>query len=1027
MEALARFAVRRPVAVTVLAAAVVLLGLVAAGRLPVDLLPDLESPTVVVSLRAGDRPPLEMERLYGEQLERRLFTVQGIRDVTQVARTGRVVATVTFSWDTDMDLALVEVQKAVGPLEADPEVDELIVRRFDPRQAPILEVGMLAAGEDGPGLVELRRLARRQVAPALERLPGVAEVRVLGGREPEVRVEVDPYRMESWDLDLGTIGSRLRSANVDIDAGTLEEGDTVYVVRGISRFRDLDDLRRVVLAFRSDASGRRVAVRLRDVARVRWGEKEITHLVRVNGREGVALQVYKEAGANTVAVSREVHRALGRARKDLPRVRLVAVADEADYVQRAIRDVETAALVGILLAVLVLVVFLRSAAPTLLVSAAVPVSLLATLFLMGLAGESLNVMTLGGLALGAGMLVDNAIVVVEAIWRRLAAGAEPTEAAARGTGEVAGAIVASTLTTCVVFVPIFFVRGFAARLVGGLAFTVVVSLLASLGAAVLLVPALARWFLPRGRARGVDPGAAAVTRVVDRLLARPLVVVAIAVVLSGASVLVLRSLGTELLPPADPAQFSARLVGPPAQGVRATARAVEVLEGILRQAAGKNLAGTLAEVGRVPEDDRLVREEQAEENTARLVARLVPDGPRAREVIAAAAPAVARLAGQHVGWELGGSGISRTLGTSGPPIVVEVSGLSLPEIRRTAARLAEALAARDELWNVRSSLEGGPPEILVRLDPGLADALGVSLRQVTDTLAAALDGKQVTTFVEGDEERDVVLRVPGVPPDRLGSLVLRLPGGGKVALADVATFEERAGEREIRRRDQRRIALVTARVRPGVANPRARAAVRAVLSGFPFPPGVRARLAGEEEERARTVRELGLALALAVLLVLMVLAGSFESLVHPLTVLAAIPFSLVGVAAVLGPGGHPIGVMALLGLVLLAGIAVNDAILLVATARRLVGEGVPRREALARAAGIRWRPILMTTATTVLAMLPLALGGGAGAELRAPLAITVIGGLLASTTASVLVVPCLYLVLDRLAHPRRAREEGEGR
>ncbi len=1023
MESLARFAVRRPVAVTVLAAAVVLLGVVAAGRLPVDLLPDLQSPTVVVSLRAGDRPPLEMERLYGEQLERRLFTVQGIRDVSQVARTGRLVATVTFSWETDMDLALVEVQKAAGPLAADPDVDELIVRRFDPRQAPILEIGMLAAPGGGPRLVELRRLARRQVAPALERLPGVAEVRVLGGREPEVRVEVDPYRLESWGLDLGTIASRLRAANVDIDAGTLEEGDTVYVVRGISRFRDLDDLRRVVLAFRRDAAGRRVAVRVRDVARVSRAEKEISHLVRVNGREGVALQVYKEAGANTVAVSREVHRALRRARRDLSRARFVVVADEARYVRRAIRDVESAALVGILLAVLVLVVFLRSAAPTLLVSAAVPVSLLATLFLMGLAGESLNVMTLGGLALGAGMLVDNAIVVVEAIWRRLARGADPATAAARGTGEVAGAIVASTLTTCVVFLPILFLRGFAARLVGGLAFTVVVSLLASLGAAVLLVPALARWFLPRRRAAGLDPGARAVTRLVDRLLARPLLVVALAVIATGVAALGLRSLGTRLLPPADPSRLVARVVGPPAQGVRGTARAVEVLEDVLGRAAGGRLEATLAEVGRVPEDDRLVREEAAEENTARVVARLPAEGPGAREVIAAAAPAVGRLAGQRVTWELGSTGVARTLGTGGPPLVVEIAGLSLPEIRRAASRLAGALAARDELWNVRSSLEGGPPRILVRLDPGLADALGVSLGDVTDTLSAALDGRRVTTFVEGDEEVDVVLRVPGTSADRLGRLVLRLPGGRKVALADVATLEVREGEREIRRRDQHRVALVTARPARGVPLPRARAAVKAVLDGFSFPPGVRARLAGREEERARTIRELSLALLLAVLLVLMVLAGSFESLVHPLTVLAAIPFSLVGVALVLVPAGRPIGVMALLGLVLLAGIAVNDAILLVATARRLIAEGTPRRAALARAAGIRWRPILMTTATTVLAMIPLAVGGGPGAELRTPLAVTVIGGLVASTTASILVVPCLYLVLDRVV--RRGRDGGE--
>lgn len=1017
MEALARLAVRRPVAVTVLAVAVTILGVVSWRDLPLDLLPDVQSPTVLVSVESGDRPPTEMERLYGERVEQLLFTVRRLRAVEQVARTGVLLTRVTFDWDADMDLALVDVQKAVGPIAADPDVDDIRVRRFDPRQLPVLSLGLVApAGR--PGLAELRRAARRQVAPALEQLQGVAEVRVTGGRELEVRVTLDRARLESFGLTLAEVESRIRSSNLDLAAGTLEEGDRVLLVRGLSRFRSPADVAAVVVRHQRLADGRTVPIRVADLGEVAMREAEVRDLVRVDGSEGVGLSVYKEAGANTVTVSRTVRAALERLDADLPGVEVRVVGDAAALVEDAISEVEVAALVGIGLAIAVLVLFLRSAGPTVVVATAVPVSLLAAVCAMRFGGHSLNLMTLGGLALGAGMLVDNAIVVVESVFRRRAEGAPTGAAAAEGAGLVAGAIAASTLTTCVVFLPVLFVRGLAARLVSGIAFAVVSSLLASLLVAVALIPALSAWLLPRREVRTVDPGRGRVERLVSRLLRRPGLVVLVASGAAVAGVWALVGLGTELLPPADPRQFSVRVVGPPGQRVEATDRMVGVVEEALRAAAGDDLEAVLSEVGRLPEDDRLIREEQTEENTARIRVRLSADGPTAGQVVRRVLPVVEGMHGVDAAWEVGGSALGAALGTGGPPVVVEVAGRALQDLRLAARRLQEKLAAVDGLWNVQSSFEGGPPELRVMLDRPVADGLGIDLDQVAGLLEAALDGREATTMTVGDEEYEVRLRLAVEDTAGLRSLALTTAAGRRVALGDVARFERVEGAREVFRRDQRRVARVTARIRDGVEYPEAIAAVRRALSEVDVPAGLVARVAGEEEERARTVGELRWAGALALLLVVMVLAGAFESLLHPLTVLAAVPVSLTGVAVALVPSGRPVGVMALLGLIVLAGVAVNDAILLVETARRLIRGGLERRAALARAAGIRLRPIVMTTATTVLALAPLAVGGGEAAALRTPLALTVIGGILASTVGSLLVIPCLYDLLDRL-HPGR--------
>lgn len=1018
-ESLAALATRRPVAVSVLAVAIVLVGWLSFEELPVDLLPDLQSPTVAVSIQAGDRPPTEMERLYGEQLEQRLFSVQGIREISQVARTGRLVATVVFDWDADIELGLVEVQKAVLPIGADPAVDEVLARRFDPRQAPVLTFGLLAP-TGSPDLAELRQLARRQLAPNLEQLPGVAEVRVTGGREKEVRVQLDRYRMEAFDISLAQVEQRLQAENVDINAGTLEQDSGVFLVRAMSRYREPQDVANVVVQYVSGGDGTRQAIRVADIAEVMMTDQEVDHLVRVNGSEGVGLAIYKEAEANTVSVSREVRAAVSELAQDLPSVKLVEINDDASLVVDALDDLQVAAGVGILLAVLILALFLRSAGATLVVAAAVPVSILSALFLMGLTDRSLNIVTLAGLALGAGMLVDNAIVVVESIYRQLADGESAATAAASGTGRVAGAITASTLTTCVVFLPVLFVEGMAARLIEGIAFTVVASLTASLAVAVLLIPALARWFMTSGynpEARSVTPRyRLAVEQLVRRLLTRPLITVLVATVLAGLAGFSLLNLGTELLPASDPRQFSIRIVGPSGQRVESTSRVVQSIESLVEQATGEHLEAMLSEIGRLPEDSRLIRTELTEENTARITVRVGAGGPTGRQIAEAVTPELTSLPTTTVDWEVGSGALASALGSGGPPVMVEISGQALPDLRRGTDQIQTRMAALPELWNVRSSFEGGPPELRIVLNRTMADGLGIDLRTLSLVLEASLNGRDVTTLSMGDEDRPVNLRGTPATRESLSQIVFRGAQGQKVAVGEIATFVQTEGAREIFRRDQRRTAQVTAEIVDGVSYPEAIAAVNKLLADEALSPGLHAQLRGDEAERARTFGELKLAGILALVLVLMVLAGSFESFIHPITVLAAIPIAMIGVALALTPLGEPIGVMAMMGLIVLAGVAVNDAVLLISTARQLMADGQERVDALVAAAGIRLRPIIMTTLTTVLVLAPLLYGSGEGAALRAPMAMTIISGIIASTVGSIVVLPCLYLILDSIRH-----------
>lgn len=1021
-ESCAGVAVRRPIAVCATAVAVALVGIFSLSELPIDLLPDIKTPSVVVAVNAGDRPPEEMQRLYGERLENLVLSVSGVRSVEQVARTGRLVATVHLDWESDLDNAVIDIGSALSSLSSDQQVDYVTIRRFDPSQEPILTLGMLAKEEGNPDLIGLRQIARRQIATALETLPGVAEVRVVGGRKREISVHFDEFRAAEFGVTLGQLESRIRSENQEFSPGVIEDQGQIFTIRGRTRYEDINDIENVVVLFLTpQGGGARIPVRVRDVADVIESEQEHDHVVLVNGREGVGLSVYKEAGANTVTVSNTIKEALAGAVEDLPGVDVHEISDNATLVVEALDDLRLAAGMGIALAILVLAVFLRSIGATFIVSAAVPVSILAAIFCMSFSDHSLNIITLGGLALGAGMLVDNAIVVVESMYRRIRLGDTPAEAAKKGTGLVAGAITASTLTTCVVFIPVFFVEGLAARLIDGIAFTVVISLVASLLVAIFLIPALGRWFLSPAKLddhgvvvpERVPLSRRAVEKIVRGFLRVPFLIVLLSAGIVSGAVWQLLKLGTELLPPSDPKQFSIRYIGQSGQRVEATTNVISGLESSIRESVPEFVAATLAEVGRLPDDERTIRREAAEENTARLTVRITDESPPVNAYANALRDDLDQIPNAEVEWELNRSALSEVLDSGDAPVVVEIAGSTLFDIREVTQSVQAKMLELDELWNVRSSFEGGPPELRVKLNRSMADALQIRVQTVADVIQASLEGQEITRLAVGDEEYAIMLQIDKPTREELKNVTFTTSTGVKVTIGEVTEFVETTGAREILRKNQRLTSQITALVNDEYTLPQAIAAVDGILKQQPLTLGMTAQLGGAEQERAATFNELQLAAILAFILVLMVLAGTFESLLQPITILYAIPLALVGVAVALVPLGNPLGVMSMLGLIVLSGVAVNDAVLLIVTAKQLMQDGKDRVTALSEAAGIRLRPITMTTLTTALALTPLLFGGGEGAVLRQPMALTIIGGLVASTIGSLFILPCLYLTFDK--------------
>jgi HAE1 family hydrophobic/amphiphilic exporter-1 len=1002
---------------------VVVIGAFALSRLRIDLLPSVEMPRLTIRTNYRGASPEVMERQVTQIIEEIVATVPGVQEITSESEEGRSSVRVTFTWGTDIDTAAIEVRSTLEDEinELPEEIERPRIRKFDIASFPVVLLGV--SSDMDP--VALTELVEDQVRYRFGRIPGVAQVDLWGGFNREVRIEIDEARIKALNIPLDRILAAVRNANLDLPAGRIEQGRYEVTLRAPAEFDDLDEIRDTVVAVREGAP-----VTIGQIATVRDTHEKLTEIERINGVRGIRVAIRKEATANTVEVSQQILQEIDRLNAAYPHIQVVPVINQGNFIERSIANVSRSVLYGGGLAIIVLLLFLRNIRSTVVISLAIPISVIATFAVLFFGGFTLNLMTLGGLALGVGMMVDNSIVVLENIFRRRDEEHEnKVDASVRGTGEVGRAIIASTITTLVIFLPLIFVRGVTGILFQELALVIVFSLACSLLVSLSLVPMLASKLVesPEELHRRHEAQASWIGRLTDAsergltalnagyrnmlrsvLRARLLTLGLALVLLAGTTLLLLPLIGTEFLPPSDEGEV--RVDGEMEVGTR-----LEIVDRQTRRM--EQLVRTA-----VPEAVAMVAEAE-EDARADIRISLGPAIGRERSNVEIAEVLRQELQGAIPGMEVrvrapqGQFLLDRLIGGA-EGMTVEVRGYELATLDALAARVAEAIRTVPGVTDVDLSREAGIPQEELTINRDKAADLGLSVRDVAEALETAIAGTEAGEFrSEGDAHRILVqLRdAEKMSIDEVLDLTLSTPGGQQVALRNVVSTTSSRGPIQIERKDQQRLTTVTANI-AGRDLGSVAEDVQTRLQSIVRPSGYEFHIAGNYEEQQESFRELLLTLILALVLVYMVLACQYESLRDPIVVMLSVPMGFIGVLVILFLTQTTLNIQSYIGCIMLGGIVVNNAILLVDQAGQLRRTGLTTRAAATEAGRRRLRPILMTTTTTILGLLPLALGIGEGADAQAPLARAVIGGLLFSTLITLLLIPAVY----SLFHPDRA-------
>lgn len=1122
------FSTRRRVTIAMVTFTFVLFGAIALNNLKVNLLPDLSYPTLTVRTEYTGAAPAEIETLISEPLEESLGVVKNLRKIKSVSRTGQSDVVLEFAWGTDMDQAGLEIRDKLELLRLPLEAKSPVVLRFNPTTEPIMRLGLVlpekSSGSRQAELMQLRRFAEEELKKRLEPVDGVAAVKVAGGLEDEIQVAIDNERLSQLNLSVETVISRLRQENINTSAGRIEEGSERYLVRTVNQFANLETMADMLVA--NTAMG--VPVKLRDVATVTQGFKERQAIIRVGGQEAIELALYKEGDANTVAVAKAVKAALLAMQNQnvsgpgsmpamqpmdgkytIDGLQLSTIEDASVFIESALSEVKKEAVLGGILSILIIFFFLRDGWSTFVIGLSLPISIITTFFFMDQFGLSLNVMSLAGLALATGMVVDDSIVVLESIAKARERGLGILDAAIKGAGEVSMAVVASTLTTVAVFFPLVFVEGVAGQLFKDQALTVSIALMISLIVSLTLIPMLSslkanppmafaedaqqpltvaeKWqqFLANLRPLLRYP--------LDTRWPRPLAWLAFAVLLLPKLILVLPVygiglllslaypyvafgitwlitvasrffrntigrfmvwLGGKIIKPYDYAasyyhdilpkalaQPRQILLGAGAAFVAALLLATTLGADLIPQLAQDRFEMTakLAPGTRLEETDQLVSAIQGKhkadtdiqalygvsgsgtrldanptesgENIAKLSVVLGKGYSRESEAAITERLRETMKAHPDVQVKFG----RPELFSFSTPLEIEIRGADLKDLETSARRLSGMLQKSEHFADVKSSVEQGYPEIQILFDQDRAAALGLTSRQVADQVVKQVRGEVATRYSFRDRKIDVLVRANEAARssvDDIRNIIVNPSAPQPVTLAAVADVIPTVGPSEINRVDQTRVAIISANLRD-VDLGTAVSEVREMIQQNPLSAEVRVAFGGQSEELDRSRNSLIFAFALAIFLVYLVMASQFESLLHPFVILFTIPLAMVGAVLALWLSGSPISVVVFIGLILLVGIVVKNAIVLIDKVNQLREEGVPKRQAICQGAESRLRPIIMTTLTTLFGFAPLAFFGGDGAEVRAPMALTVIGGLTVSTLLTLVVIPIVYDLLDR--------------
>jgi hydrophobic/amphiphilic exporter-1 (mainly G- bacteria), HAE1 family len=1032
-----RLAIQRPVTMFMISAVITLLGVISLSRLPVDLMPEFEQPTLNVRTSYPGVGPLEIEELITRPMEQGVSAVPGITRVESSSSEGNSQIRLNFEWGSDLSEAADEVRTRVDrmrnrlPEDADPPT----IFKFDSNQLPVLQIGI--EGDYDP--VTLREVAQNEIAPRFERVDGVAAVTVNGGVRREIHVDLSKEKITALNLSVSQVVSALRSENQNTPLGEIYQGDATFLVRSQGQFQSTEDIKNMVVMTRQG-----VPVYLRDIADVSDTTEQRRSFMRINGKPGIQLQVQKQSGKNTVQVANLVRAEVERVNKEVPGIRMIVTQDNSVFIQRAINNVQEHAVVGGILVVLIIFAFLRDVRSTLIVCTSIPVSVIGTFALLYFGGFTLNTMTFGGLALGIGMIVDAAIVVLENTHRHLHMGKDKMTASIEGSEEVWSAILASTLTHIAVFIPLLFLSGTASIMFTQLSVVVMFSLAMSLFVAVTIVPVLCSRWLKTPDEEATDTGIMArFYRLSERFLEamderyrkaihvalnhRP-TVIATAAALVVAAALIYPMIAVELMPQTDEGEVNINAELAVGTRVERTEEALLRLEDMVRE--------------RVPEAVTIITNGGGGGNNwnggggggggggsthrGQIRVMLVPRGERKRtnEEIAIALrrelqglPGVAVRANPAGGNNqimrfLSGGGNNNQGGSS--RLQVEIRGHDLDDARRVAQDVRNVMEDTPGIADVQVGREEGRPEIAVRVDRPKAAMLGMSVGSVASTIQTNVAGTAAAQFRERGNEYPVVVRLREADRQEIsdvGDVLLSTPTGQVVPAKNVLATSREAGPVQIDRKNMERMTRVNAETEIPISE-----AVKAVqdrLGQVRVPPDFAVGFGSEIEEQARSFQQLQLVLILAVLLVYAVMASQYESLRDPFIIMFSVPVAAIGVVLSLLLTRTSFSMQAYIGIIMLAGIVVSNAILLVDyinTLRRR--DGLPIREAVELGGRTRLRPILMTSIATMLGLVPMAIGIGEGGELQAPLARVVIGGLLTSTLVTLVLVPAVYTLFE---------------
>ena len=1026
MNSITKFAVKYPVSVLMLTLAVCLLGTISYNKLGTDLFPDLKNPALYVEVKSGQRPPEEVEKLITTNVESTAARQEGVKSVYSVTKVGYTKVTVEYGWDQDMDAAFLDLQRSVSSLSQDESIEEVNVTRYDANATPIMTIAL--THNEVKDMNELRKIAENYMRNELVRVDGIADIQLNGQEQAIVEISTNPYMLEAFGLTADGIASQITAINQNVSGGTITDGDIQYTVKGVNLITSLQDIENIIVAFKensstgsssssestSSAGKTKAPVYLKDVASVSIRNKEPENLARYNGERCLGISIYKENKYNTVNAVENLLAKIDEFRKSLPGYDFHIISNQGEFIGSSINEVKDSALMGIILAVIILYLFLRRINMTLIVSLSIPISIIATFNLMCFNGLSINIMTLGGLALGAGMLVDNAIVVMENIFRNMEENnLPPAEAAVRGTSEVAGAITASTLTTIVVFLPIVYLQGAAGELFKEQAWTVSFSLLSSLFVSILFIPMLASKFMRKKE----NTTSHAITikgfgNFIGKVLKRKYLVIAIATILMVVSYLMLPLIGMEFMPKTESKEFSILVTMEPGTRLKSTDNAVGTIEDAIRTLGQDDIEWQYTLVGPSNLESQSGGKLESE-NQSQIKVKIKKDSKLDADYFITNINENYPLPeGVEISYEKGESALQSILGTEGAPLVIEVKGEELELLDELCTEIKEKITGIPGIYDIKSSLEKGAPEINIKIDRLKSGIYGIDVATVSNQVSEKLAGKDAGTFETQGETIDINIKVPEVTLSEIYDIEI-VQGEKKYRLGEIADIEITSAPKEINRINQSRTGIVTAMIEKQYSLSHITPAIQEKLSEVEFPAKYSAKITGEEEMRQESFSGLGFALFLSILLVYMVMAAQFESLRHPFTILLTIPLAGVGCILAFLLTGQTLNMMAFIGIIMLAGIAVNSSIILVDAINRLKEEGHPLEESIKMAAQHRVRPIIMTSATTILALLPMCFGFGEGASLRSPMALAVIGGLLTSTIMTLIVIPCVYYVIDR--------------